>query len=110
MPQDFIARSSAVTCDGTCALEAVHRDARHLAKRPRTDFFCRLRETSKGIQVVTCDDRGRRTRGLDQVTVAVIDNMKEIESLSCRSYDARILDQPVDQSIEIVQRALTTAA
>src|SRR5262245_8989956 len=60
--------------------QAVQNSPRHRAKRDTARFALRLEDAAECIDVVTGDQRPRRRQLVHELSVAVIDDVKEIEA------------------------------
>ena len=79
-PDDLVANRAANAVHPGGLTEAAEDSPRHRTKCPRTVLYVRLQQTLERIEIVACDDASIGRQMMNQMTVAVIDNMKNVEA------------------------------
>jgi hypothetical protein len=105
MRQQLIARSHAVAGNKRRLLKPAERAPHHRFEEKRPRLLLRIQQTLKRIQVMTTDDCPLRRQLMQQLSITVIDQMKEIEVIPNLSRHPRIIPEPIKKPIRIEQVA-----
>src|SRR5271170_1848193 len=81
--------------------QAAHDPRGHRTKHRGAALAVRLEQTAKRIEVVAGHDSALSGKLMDELTVTVIDHVKDVEVLAVAEEPQRITDQPVDEAVEI---------
>ena len=73
---------------------------RHHLERRGARLVVRTEERAERVEIVAGDDGSVRRQPVDQLGVAVIDNVEHVEILREPTDMPRVIPQPVDQSID----------
>ena len=95
-----VAGGVAVAGDVTGLLQPVQNVAGHRAKERRARLELRVEHAAKGIQVVTGDDRPGGRQPVDELRVAVVDDVKQIEASGKPGREPRIVPQAVRHPVD----------
>ena len=95
-PDNIVASCAANAVHSGGLTEASEDSPRHRTKRPRTMLNVRLQKTLERIEIVTGDDASIGRQMMNQMTIAVIDNMKNIEARSIARDPSRVNREPVE--------------
>src|SRR5205085_4465449 len=103
--QQLCARGLTVAGHTRRAFEARENLLRYRTEEERTTRLRAVQETLKSVQVMTGDDRSFRRQLMDELSVAVIYDVKEIElRASGRNY-ARVVAKAIEQPVEVKELA-----
>ena len=95
-PDNLVANRAAIAVNPGGLTEAIEDSPRHRTKCPRTVLKVRLEQTPERIEIVACDDASISRQMMNQMTVAVIDNMKNIEARPVARDPSRVNHEPVE--------------
>jgi len=93
----------AVADDGCCLAETVQDVPGHRAEPARAGFAARVEEAAEGIEVVAGDDGSSRRQHVDELAVAVVDEVVQVERTAAgdAAEHAGVIDEPVQQAIGV---------
>ena len=94
-PDNLVANRAAIAVHPGGLTEAAEDSPRHRTKRPRAVLDVRLQQAPERIEIVARDDASIGRQMMNQMTVAVIDDMKNIEARSVARDPSRVSHEPV---------------
>jgi hypothetical protein len=97
--QQFVAHGRGIAADVRSLTEPGEYPSRQHLEPLRARLRVGQKDTTEGVQVVTCHYGASRGKRMNEVTVAVIDDVKEVETPSDRSEMPRIVEDSIDQSV-----------
>ena len=95
-----VARGVAVARDVTGLLQPVQNVAGHRAEHRRSRLELRVEHAAEGVQIVARDDRPPGREPVDELRVAVVDDVKQIEALGKAGHEPRVVPQTVRHPID----------
>jgi hypothetical protein len=104
MCEQIITRGLAVARDHRRLAQAAQDAPRHRSEPPRAPLAPRLEEAPKRIQVVARDNRAIAWKCVDELAVAVIDDMIQIERTS-PTKGARVVPEAIHEAVGVMGHA-----